>query len=262
MKLSFRIVYILLTLWSLQSCSLYKNNIYFRIAEEELDTLDRISNSASENYLIATNDYLTISVYTSNGEMLIDPEKQFLQGNNGANIMNNTNNISVNKRKYLVDPNGFVTLPMVGRVKIDSLTLPQANNMLSLKYNVYYDSSFVLTTCENRRVVVLGALGNQVVPLENENMNLLEVLALTNGVNDIKVNNIRIIRGDLKNPQVEIVDLTTIEGMRKANLKVENHDVIYIQPRRKVLTEIVRDISPILSLTTSLVTLLFIFNSK
>jgi polysaccharide export outer membrane protein len=152
---------------------------------------------------------------------------------------------------------------MLGKVKIDSLTLPQADSLLVQKYNVFYDSCFVLTSCENRRVTILGAMGNQVIPITNENTNLIEILALAGGaVGEFKSTNIRLIRGDLQNPEVQIVDLSTIEGMKIANLRIQSHDIIYVEPTKKVVNEAIRDISPILSLTTSLITLIILFTAN
>jgi len=50
--------------------------------------------------------------------------------------------------------------------------------------------------------------------------------------------------------------LTTIQGMRKAELKMQPGDIVYIEPVRRVVSESLRDISPILSVITSLFTIL------
>ena len=38
------------------------------------------------------------------------------------------------------------------------------------------------TRVTNNRIILLGAQGGRIIPLENDNMNLLEVLALAGGV--------------------------------------------------------------------------------
>ncbi|RZK29654.1 MAG: hypothetical protein EOO63_08590 [Hymenobacter sp.] len=88
-------------------------------------------------------------------------------------------------------------------------------------------------------------------------MNLLEVLALAGGVDATtagsgaryggRVDNIRIIRGDLKNPQVQFIDLSTLEGMRRGNLQVEPNDIIYVQPVRRPFQETLTEIAPVFS---------------
>ena len=154
--------------------------------------------------------------------------------------------------RYLVREGGIVTLPVVGDVVLAGLTLNQADSLLARRYATLYEAPFVVTRYTNKRVFVLGTAVGQVVPLLNENTNLIEVLALAGGIsNQSRTDNIRLIRGDLNDPEVQVIDLSTIEGMRQASLQVQSGDIIYVQPVQRVVAEAVRDISPILSVVTS-----------
>lgn len=243
------------------SCKLYRQDYMFVVDDEiKYDSLKSYVNDLDFNYKISSGDLLGVNVYTSNGEMLIDPENQFNNSISGSSAGTNT---SSNSLKYLVNPDGRVNLPMVGRVKLDSLTLLEADSMLQSKYNEFYTNSFVKTTCENRRVIVLGAMGGKVIPLENENMNLIEVLALAGGLDeDAKARNIRLIRGELNNPQVAVIDLSTIEGMKASSLRVQNHDIIYVEPVKRTVREATRDFTPVVSLLTSILTIFFILGTR
>jgi polysaccharide export outer membrane protein len=102
---------------------------------------------------------------------------------------------------------------------------------------------------------VLGAPGGQVIPLVNENIRLVEVLALAKGLNnDAKAHNIRILRGDT----VFVADLSTFDGYIKNNISIQPGDVIYVEPIRKPFTEGLRDYGPILSIVTTLTTLVVV----
>jgi len=115
---------------------------------------------------------------------------------------------------------------------------------------------------------VLGAAGGQVISLSNDNMNLLEVLALAGGIdgggggggttgfyrNGGRADNIRIIRGNLKNPRVQQVNLSTLDGMRRASLQIEPNDIIYVEPIRRPLLDALSDAGPILSLSSLVLT--------
>ncbi|MEP5612374.1 MAG: polysaccharide export protein EpsE, partial [Cyclobacteriaceae bacterium] len=105
---------------------------------------------------------------------------------------------------------------------------------------------------------VLGAPGGKVIPLQNENMHLVEVLALAEGVElGAKAQNIKLIRGD----RIYKVDLSTISGMQESNLRVEPGDIIYVEPWRRPWLETLKDASPALSLVTSVLTLIFVIQS-
>ncbi|GAA4046249.1 hypothetical protein GCM10022409_35420 [Hymenobacter glaciei] len=166
---------------------------------------------------------------------------------------------------------------MVGRVKLSGLSLLQADSMLARMFDVYYKESFVTTRVANNRVIMLGAAGGQVIPLANDNMNLLEVLALAGGLdgggggggggggsnrNGGRADNIRIIRGDLKNPRVQQIDLSTLDGMRRASLQVEPNDIIYVEPIRRPLLDALTDAAPLLSLTSLILTSTFFIISQ
>jgi len=63
-----------------------------------------------------------------------------------------------------------------------------------------------------------------------------------------------LIRGDLQNPSVQIIDLSTIEGMRKAALNVEPGDIVYVEPIRRVFLEALADYLPVFGAVTSVLT--------
>jgi polysaccharide export outer membrane protein len=230
-------------------------------------------NQAVGTYRIRPNDYLDVRVYTNNGERLIDPNGELGFGSPGG-AQGTTRATQTPQRgaqggsgtpsasDYLVQPDGTVVLPVVSRVAVAGLTSQQADSLLQLRYEKFYRGVFVQTRVTNNRVFVLGTPGGQVIPVNNENMNLVEVLAYVGGINGGaggansvggNASNIRLIRptpnGDLKNAQVQIVNLNTIEGMRRASLRVQPNDIIYIEPsRRSAFIQSLQDAAPLFSL--------------
>lgn len=246
---------ILLIIPCLYSCRIYKSNIMFRTEYEYMVDSIRKANltSADKNFIIALNDYITIKVYTNKGERLIDPDYELMK----TSPMNNQ---QIQEVRYLVRQNGKVFLPMVGDIKLAGYTIREADSILNVEYNKYYYDAFVNVKLANKRIVVLGALGGKVIPLENDNISVVEAIALYGGVSsDSKAQNIRLIRGDLKKPDVSIIDLSTIEGLKKATTNVEPNDIIYIEPVKRVLPQTLQDIYPIISVISSVLTLLVLF---
>jgi polysaccharide export outer membrane protein len=201
---------------------------------------------ADHNYIIQKNDFLSLQVYSNSGEKLIDPNPELSQTPQGAN---NTQR----EIQYLVDQNGIVKFPLIGDLRLDGLTLRQAEQMAQKEYEKYYKSPFVLLGFNNKRVVVLGAPGGQVIPLQNENITLAEVLALAKGINNEgKAHNIRVLRQD----KVFIVDFTTLDGYKSGNMIIEPGDIVYVEPVRKPLAEGFRDYSILLTFLVSITTLI------
>jgi len=236
------------------ACKSYKQDILFKLDDSFVPIqIESLVQAAESNYLIRQNDFLNIEVYTNKGEIIIDPNNELLT-NKSANLRENRY-----IPDYLVTNDGYVKLPIVGAVKLEGLTLREAETLLEEEYSEYYKDAYVLVSYTNKRVTVLGAPGGLVIPLENENVNLLEVIALAGGVpKNAKGQNIRLIRGDLNDPEVFLIDLSTVEGMKSSLIPVEAGDVIYIEPVRRPVTESVRDLAPVIAVITSTITLIIL----
>ncbi|RZK21381.1 MAG: hypothetical protein EOO56_11440 [Hymenobacter sp.] len=255
----------------------YNQRTLFRLTDEKGNRLDtarlRVAvNRTDRNYRIQPNDFLDARVYTNKGERLIDPNGKLDFGSSGGTVPSTTLRSTTagsgggSGGTYLVQANGTAELPVVGTVRLAGLNLHQADSTLQVLYSTYYVAPFVQTRVTNNRVIILSG-GGQVVPLVNDNMNLLEVLAIAGGVDGAGGNggaggvyryggntsNIRIIRGDLKNPQVEQINLSTIAGMRRANLQMEPNDVVYIEPVRRRFLEGLNESGPVFSAISTLI---------
>ncbi len=205
-----------------------------------------------KNYVIQKNDYLTLEVYTSNGERIIDPDLKLSSNSLSASIEN------AQEPTYLINAFGAARFPMVGEIKIEGLSLLQAEDILAQAYDRFYKQSFVRLKYTNKRVIVLGSpggLGGDVVPLVNENMRLTEILALAKGLNqDSKSKNIRVLRGE----QAYLIDLSTLDGFIKNNMIMEPGDIVYVEPVRRPFAESLRDNAALFSIFTSVSTLIIV----
>lgn len=210
-------------------------------------------------YRLAPNDILGFSVFTNDGFKLIDLTTGIggaaggSTGPSSAVSGGNKNGIQFN-----VDIEGNVKLPIIGKVKITDLTIREAEKLLEDKYTVYYNKPFVMLSVLNRRVMVFPGTGGSgtVVTLENENTTLIEALALAGGITQTgKSNVIKLIRGDSRNPQVHLIDLSTVEGMTKSNMLLQANDIIYVEPVKRVSQGVLNEIAPIVGIITSLLLL-------
>jgi polysaccharide export outer membrane protein len=200
-----------------------------------------------QDYIIQKNDLLTVEVFSNNGERLIDPNPELtnskVQGSEREKIT------------YLVTANGNAKLPLINEVKVEGLTLRQAEVSVQIEYAKYFKDPYVVMHFVNKRAVLLGATGGQVIPLNNQNMRLTEVLALGKGLdNNAQAQNIRVLRND----DVYLINLSTIEGYKEGNILIQPDDIIYVEPIRRPFTEAVRENGSIISIVVSLASLVVI----
>lgn len=242
------IVLIFLILFT--SCKSYKQDILFQLDDDFTESdLETAKEQIESNYILEPNDILLLDVFTNKGERIIDPNFE-LAAQGGAQLQQQQQDFG-----FVVQADGTVFFPLIGRFEAQGMNLLEAELKLAEEYSNFYIDPFVKLRIGNRRVFVLGAPGGQVVPLQNENTNLTEILALAGGLQlGARAQNIKVIRGDL----VYLVDLTTISGMRRTNMDVQPGDVIYIEPWRRPWLETLRDVSPALSLASSILTLIVV----
>ena len=250
------------TIQLLTSCQAYKRDLMLQFDKGfSASDVEKIVDRATENYVIRPGDLIRLDVFTNDGERLSDPnfELSSQQGNQQLAQIKE-------KFTYLVMADGTCRFPLIDVISIEDLTVDQAEELIQEAFNEFYTDAFVKLRPANRRVVLLGAIdggevgsGGKVIPLDNENVNILEVLALAGGVNQGgKVGSIKLVRGNLNDPRVFDINLSTISGLKKGGIIIEPGDVIYIEPWRRPFRETLRDVSPVLSLITSATTLVFV----
>ena len=138
--------------------------------------------------------------------------------------------------KLVVGPDGCITLPLAGDLKIDGLTRPEASKAIAAALGSYYDNLAVqvtVTRYTSNRVLVLGAVATPGEVTFEGTPTLLEALSRsgleTTGPNKIAQipERCAVYRG---NDQVVWVELRQLieSGNTLADLRLRRDDVIYV----------------------------------
>jgi polysaccharide export outer membrane protein len=137
--------------------------------------------------------------------------------------------------KLVIGPDGCVTLPLAGDIKLDGMTRPEAGKAIQAALATYYDNLSVqvtVTKYTSNRVLVLGAVDTPGEVVFEGTPTLLEALTrsgLVTGQNKAAVipERCAIYRG---NDQVVWVQLRELveSGNTLANLRLRRDDVIYV----------------------------------
>ena len=170
-------------------------------------------------------------------------------------------------QSYQVEDDGSVALPVLGHVQVAGLTRAEAAKQIEDLYrkNLLKDPIIELKIL-NLKVTMLGevkAQGN--FPLVKDKTNLIEMIGQAGGLTDrANEKNIKIIRGDPKNPDITEVDLSKIKTLADPRIILRDNDIIYVaQSKRAVKNDQLQNfsntISPILIvLNTALIIYTFI----
>jgi polysaccharide export outer membrane protein len=244
-----RIILLLVVAITFSSCNI-NPSVMFKVPKDYEYAVDQTIGNVE--YRIAPNDIIGFAIYTNDGFKLVDLTTSVesvssrVQGNAGSQNA---------ATLFLVEPDGMVKLPIIGKVKLTGFTVREAEKQLEQQYATFYNKPFVMVRVTNRRVLVFPGTGGsgRVVNLDNENTTLVEALALAGGITTTgKAWKVKLIRGDLRNPKVMLIDLSTIEGVKNSNMLLQANDIIYVEPVPRFSQEILAQIAPIVSIITSL----------
>ena len=216
---------------------------YFELAQKQID-----------QYVIQPNDEISLRVFSRDGFRLVD-----MVGSATGNLINQSNSTAVISL-YLVDNEGFVKLPVIGELFVKGYTEKELNRILADKFSGLFIDPFVIAKVENRRALIFKGSLASVVSLNSGPTNLIEVIAKSGGMSpNSKAFKVKVIRGDLKNPQVILIDLSTMEGIRRADLIVQSNDIIYIEEKRaSIAAQLLTEIGPYLSFATTIATIILL----
>ena len=226
----------------LSSCSINKNIMFQTDTEYEFKKPDL--DSTNKEYKLAPFDYITISLFTGDGAMILE------YTTSGIERQPNYGGFDL---YYILDKDGEVDLPVLGKTKLAGLSIPDAQKFLESKF-INYNDPFCLVRVLNRRVMVFTGEGSvgAVVPLANQNISVLEAIALAGGIRERgNASKVKLIRGKNGANEVYRLNLSTIEGVESAKMIVQAGDIIYVEPVPQITNEFVKDIAPLVSLVSS-----------
>jgi len=239
---------IALALLALLSGCTINRDIMFKTSTEQM--YDTFADSSKAQLRIQPNDIVQFRLFANDGFKIID-----LVSDGAAR---DAQLLSRSQFNYNVDEAGNAKFPLIGITKISGMTPREAEALLENLFTVYYKKPFVQIIVVNRRVVVFPGGGGdaRIVNLDNNNTTLLEVLGQAGGLNK---------RGDARKVklfrltdnggarEVYSFDMSTIEGLKFADIVMQGDDVVYVQPTADLAREALSDLTPIITLLTSIV---------
>lgn len=165
------------------------------------------------------------------------------------------------QQTYLVDEEGYIEFPVLGRIKLAGLTRNEAiQYMKGMLSNEIIDPG-VSIKITNYRITVLGEVKSPgSYELEYEKVTLIDALGMAGDLTiDALRNNILVIREENGERNFYRVDLTSNEIFNSPVFYLAQNDVIYVEPSKRKInssTNTIRDISFVMSVTSFLITLI------
>ena len=154
----------------------------------------------------------------------------------------------------LVDQKGFVSLPQVGLINIEGLTITEAEKKVAEEYSKFILAPVIKLKILNREINILGEVRNPgTFTLEKEHVTLLEMLPKSGALEfyaDMK--HVKLLRLEGEIYKSMIVDMTDLPKMNATPIFLKAGDIVYVPPRQgKMFDRKITNIIPVASLITT-----------
>ena len=245
------------------SCSTAHKKVPYMVDAETIPTEVLAKVASAADPVISAGDLLNIEVTGSDmvGVSLFNKGKYVaLDGTITQSNANNTLSSGSPEKStlyYLVDKNGDIEFPIIGKLQVGGLTKSQivdvVQNAIYPKY--IKEKPAVDVRLMNFRVTVLGAVKSPgVIESKTERMNFLEAIASAGDL-DIKGQreNIMLIRTN-ENGQREIhrLNLNDKEILLSPYFNLQQNDIIYVQPNESA-AHAAWQLNPVVNATITIV---------
>jgi len=154
---------------------------------------------------------------------LISPERSSVGGN-------------IELVTYLVDEEGKISYPQLGELKVGDLNVSEIRDILQTKVDNYLENASVFVKHVNRTLTVLGEVNNpgQQSMVKNR-LTIFEALGTAGDINDYGNRmDVKLFRENNTGTFVASVDLTDPNIMFSPYYYILPHDVLYVEPAKKV----------------------------
>jgi polysaccharide export outer membrane protein len=246
------VLFVLLTLILITSSCGINSNLLFKSPLGEHSISDSIPMSPLKEYQISVDDKITFTLAPNDGTKMIESMGGVSQGAAGDK----------SSQEFLVREGGYIEIPVLGEVYVNGLTISQCEDTLEHYFSNQYRDPFVQVKVTNQRVIVFPGGGSeaQVIPLNNHNTTLMEVIAQAGGIADRgKAESVKLMRKEDGLRKVYTIDLSTVEGLKYSDIIVQANDYIYIEPRPNLVREVLTEVTPVISSISSLFLIFTVF---
>lgn len=137
---------------------------------------------------------------------------------------------------YLVDNEGFIDFPVLGKMKVISLTKTEVEDLIKEKLTVYLKEEPVVNVrFVNYKISVLGEVQRpNTFTIVNEKVNVLEALALAGDLTIYgKRENVKLIREHADGgKEIVLINLNDSELIRSPYYYLQQNDILYVEPNK------------------------------
>ncbi|MDO6759427.1 polysaccharide biosynthesis/export family protein [Tamlana sp. 2_MG-2023] len=219
-----RLIVLILILGITSSCTTKKDIVYFQNAKN----FESVVDTDTFNARLKTGDILNIFISTL--DLSVTQPYNLVESTNGRQ----GEGVALD---YLIDPDGNIDYPVLGKVKLVGLTIEEAKEVFKKKFEEgkLLKNPVVIIRIKNYKISVLGQVNKPgVYPISGERVTILEAIA---SAGDLTItgrrDNVLVIRDFNGSKTYTRIDITNKELFNSPVYFLTQNDVVYVQPNTK-----------------------------
>lgn len=246
------------------ACAAPKNITYFRDIPDTLKNKE-IQQVPYQTPVIQVDDILQVSIQT------LDPAATALlnqqnttswpvTGNSSSQVVSANSGVT----GYLVDKDGNIVLPLVGKIMVKGLTTSEVREVIRAKAAEFYKDPVVNVRYANFKITILGEVtkpSTYVMP--NEKVTLLDALGVAGDLTIYgKRENILLVREKDGKKEFARFNLNDSNLFKSPYFFLQQGDVIYVEPNKSKISS--TDMAQVrrISIMASVLSLLIVIGSR
>lgn len=136
---------------------------------------------------------------------------------------------------YIVDADGLIKLPYIGRINIADLTLDAASDSIESQLSKYLYFPSVFIKFISNKVTILGEVNDPGVYVFNyKNINILQAIGYASEISDFgNRQNVLLIREEGNIKTKHYLDLTDDKLLESDYYLLKSNDIVYVEPLKR-----------------------------
>lgn len=228
-KMMKNLIYYLILLLTMFSCKPKENMVYME--KEKNIAESKINQAVFYGAHIQSGDVLDIKV-TAFDENAVRPFNLYSMNNSTSPGQLNGQTAQLAPQGYLVDNEGFIYFPVLGKLYIKGMTLAQLRADLEKRLLTYLTEPLVSIKQLNFNVTVLGEVKNPGQHTSaSDKITLLQALGLAGDMTDYgNRTNVKLIREEEGVSKTYVIDFTDKNITSSPYYYMQQNDVLYVEP--------------------------------
>lgn len=237
--------------FALCSCTSQKNLIYFQGSEDENGIIrynyPESATNYSPEYVLSEQDMLYIQITSTVGN---EANSLFNAQNNGT-FYSTDNAIFLNS--FVVDKDGNIGLPLMGKIYVKGLTVDQAEKKIKEKAEEFVQGAVVSCKMVNYKVSIVGEVTRPgTYTFYQPSVTVFDLIAAAGDLTYYgNRHKIKVVRKTPQEDVIYVLDITDASILQDKRMYLQPGDYVYVEPNKGTKTLATLNI-PLSTITSTL----------